>query len=84
MKEQSIQVDMEINMINNSKLSSAQELLRVMGQRDILCSKCEQNMNNTNNFYEEETKKMVKPSNNNQQVSGEIVKMAKEIAALKR
>lgn len=81
-KHQHTQADLETNTLNNSKLLSAQELLKNTPLTlQPICTRCEENKINLSN--REEPKKKI-TTNNSQQVSTEIVKMAKEIASLKR
>ena len=81
-KHQHTQADLETNTLNNSKLSSAQELLKNTPLTlQPICPRCEENKINLSN--REEPKKKI-TTNNSQQVSTEIVKMVKEIASLKR
>lgn len=81
-----MQVDLDTPAVNNtSKLSSAHELLRQLNISESLCSRCEDHLINTSHSEPKETKRTNPPtSSNNQQVSNEIVKLAKEIAGLKR
>lgn len=81
--EQSVQVDLDVPQANTSKLSSAQDLLKQLNiSSQSLCSRCEDQLINTSHG-EREAKRTPAPSSS-QQVSNEIVKLAKEIAALKR
>lgn len=46
MKEIGSQIDIDTNQVNNSKLSSAQELLKQLNISTNLCSKCEDRITN--------------------------------------
>ena len=88
--EQAVQVDLDIPQNNTSKLSSAYDLLKQLNvSSQSLCSRCEEQLINTTQCEvkesreSRETKRTITPSFN-QQVSNEIVKLAKEIATLKR
>jgi hypothetical protein len=88
--EQAVQVDLDIPQNNTSKLSSAYDLLKQLNvSSQSLCSRCEEQLINTTQceFKESresrETKRTTTPSSS-QQISNEIVKLAKEIATLKR
>ncbi len=82
--DQYVQVDLDTPQANTSKLSSAHDLLRQLNISESLCSRCEEHLINTSHTEPKETKRNNPTTSTNQQVSNEIVKLAKEISGLKR
>ena len=81
MREQHVQVDLELYSHNTTKLTEAQELLK--RPNHMTCLRCQENKMSESNL-QRPSKPSVKPQSDNKQIGSEIVKMAKQIATLKK